>query len=601
MLDRLRPNSPPALPHRPRTPAASESAPVDQLVLNYAAFGFDADAEKPSGAHHILRQVKELAAEQKDARVALFVQGYERSPEGHWQVARYLVQGGQVTNLTEEIQGNRLLYGEGSKPYSKEVVGKEACQGGQVSMMDRDTLSNFLQDGLSRFPSARYVTFANNTHGNGSGGLAAEAIIDRQLHTRKREELPWNDCQGALVEASQAHGRKFDLITFDSCVMGQFEVLHSLTGVADRIIASPEVEAVPDSGATPSPQTLIPTFRHLIHNPETSPEETAQQLWSTTTQNKYRDYSGRELDCTPTLGIYTSQGLSEAAQPLGELGEALHQALQDPQKRVQIVAAVKDAFAYPHQSSNFFGGSAFDLSLKDLRSFLKPLQESIDPDLLGRVESSMNQAAPSFYRGKMGYDNYKRVGTVSVYLPDVPRELSIQARHATDLNEELAWQNKRGFKEESLCSDIADVLRIRRDYLQVLPDNPHAAVEAALQKHEAAFAVLQEAEKAVDGVWGKEDRAAILGPRKESLWSTLGDLREGLKEVDISGFVQSVNKRIDDGARANFQKQFTEKMRENLKDYGGIEGVPPGWMKFVGALAEVMLSEVLPEVARQAR
>jgi hypothetical protein len=98
------PSLPFIAPSRNGVGGPSPEAPVDQLVLNYAAFQFDEEAKKPNGAHHVLRQVKELAAEQKDSRVAIFVQGYERSTDGLWQVARYLVQGGKSATSPRRLE-----------------------------------------------------------------------------------------------------------------------------------------------------------------------------------------------------------------------------------------------------------------------------------------------------------------------------------------------------------------------------------------------------------------------------------------------------------------------------------------------------------------
>jgi len=466
-------------------------------------------------------------------------------------------------------------------------------------MMDQETLRDFFRAGLSRFPSARYVTFANNTHGNGSGGLAAEALIEGQLRTGIREQIKWNDCQQVLAEAVELRGGKLDLISFDSCVMGQFEVLNSLTQVAHQVIASPEVEAVPDKGGLPSPQALIPSFRHLISQPETPPEQLAQRIWQTsTTESKYRGLGGTQSDCTPTLGIYDSQKLAQAAAPLGELGEALCQALDDPAKKAKIVEAVKDAFAYPHQSSNFFDGDPLELSFKDLRSFLKPLKDTLEPGLIERVEASMDEAAPSFYRGTMGYQSYAEVGPVSVFLPDVPRGMTISASHASDLNRALSWQQKRGFKPDFLIDDVREVLGLRRDYLQIAKEAPYPELAAELEKQKPTFERLEATEAALKGIYTKEAREAILSPGQDALWSDLSNLHDGFKDVDIASYVKAYNQQVDDAAKARFQKRYQEKLKSNLQEYAAIEGMPQGWLKFVKSLGEVMASEVLPEVLK---
>lgn len=543
--------------------------PVEHLILNFAAFQVE-DSDKPAGAHHILAQIKELAAGTAESPVAFFIQGYEKSPQGRWQVARYAVQEGRVEDLGRS---------ESAK------------------MMQGETLEQFLADGLGAFPGARQVVFVNNTHGRGTDGLAAETIEDGQLKTSQRDTMSFDDCQQALQGARDRLGRPLDLVVFDSCLMGQFEVIHGLSDVAQAVVASPEVEGVPEPAVFPSPQVLIPTYKELLASPQLNSEDFARRLvHNTVTESKYSDRIGNVYNATPTLALYDSQRCRQAGQVLNELGVALRQALSDPQKRQQIVTAVKEAFSYPNQSTDLFGGGdPLATPLKDGKSFLEGLEGVVDEQLLRRADSSLDAATLEFFKGKMGWVDYSRVGPFSLYLPDVPRNLVFQGPQSRDINEHLQHLVKRGIQPNWAGSDVHELVGCVNDYQRQLQQHPDAAVEKALGDNQATVEELRTIQQSLSGKYGQE-RQALVAQNLPRIQALVTDLAGKLAAVDFKGFAERCNQHQQQRVKDEFQASFLKRQQQTLESYLALDGIPEGWAGFVKELAGVVSDEVLPAV-----
>ncbi|MBQ9518369.1 MAG: hypothetical protein IJR59_00540, partial [Firmicutes bacterium] len=102
---------------------------------------------------------------------------------------------------------------------------------GNTSMVDPDTLADFIQWSAKCYPADRYMLVFWN-HG---GGSALGFGVD-EYHEDEMLEL--SEIGKALNESDV----KFDIVGFDACLMGTLETAYMLEPYADYLIASEEVE-----------------------------------------------------------------------------------------------------------------------------------------------------------------------------------------------------------------------------------------------------------------------------------------------------------------------------------------------------------------------
>ncbi|MBR6400524.1 MAG: clostripain [Firmicutes bacterium] len=102
---------------------------------------------------------------------------------------------------------------------------------GNTSMVEPDTLSDFIKWSAKCYPADRYMLVLWN-HG---GGSALGFGVD-EYHEDEMLEL--SEIGKALNESDV----KFDIVGFDACLMGTLETAYMLEPYADYLIASEEVE-----------------------------------------------------------------------------------------------------------------------------------------------------------------------------------------------------------------------------------------------------------------------------------------------------------------------------------------------------------------------
>lgn len=114
---------------------------------------------------------------------------------------------------------------------------RELADWGEVNMGDPATLDRLLQLAARDFPAARYgIVFGN--HGLGWPGTAVD-------ESSANDSLTTLELASALAPFVAAHGA-FELIGFDSCLMGNLEVAKAIAPYGRFMVASEEIE--PDDG-----------------------------------------------------------------------------------------------------------------------------------------------------------------------------------------------------------------------------------------------------------------------------------------------------------------------------------------------------------------
>lgn len=106
---------------------------------------------------------------------------------------------------------------------------------GQPSMVQADTLRDFIQWGMAQYPSERYMLALWDHGGGPNGGFGVDEIAgDGSMGVPA--------LQSALQGALGSTGKKLELIGFDACLMASVEVAHALAPFAKYMAASQEVE-----------------------------------------------------------------------------------------------------------------------------------------------------------------------------------------------------------------------------------------------------------------------------------------------------------------------------------------------------------------------
>jgi hypothetical protein len=194
-------------------PASAPAAKAAWTVLVY--LDADNDLEAPMVAN--LEQMLGVGGTDQVNVIVLAA----RSPEGEPD-PRYTNRA--VANIPNwsgakllQVQKGRLL---------------ELADWGHADLGDPAVLGRFLTGATHDFPAQRYALIL------GDHGMAwAGAAVSVSAH----DQLSIDDIAKALQGVAQAGGR-LELVGFDACVMGNFEVAKSLAGSARYLVASEEIE-----------------------------------------------------------------------------------------------------------------------------------------------------------------------------------------------------------------------------------------------------------------------------------------------------------------------------------------------------------------------
>jgi hypothetical protein len=187
---------------------------------------------------------------------------------------------------------------------------------------DAATLDDFVAWAASRFPSRRtFLIIAG--HGYGWLGVAADQTSADTL------DLAGSELTTALLRINRTLGRPLDLLAFDACSMGSWEVGTTLRGVAPWVVASEEIAAGwPDAAI----------LHAVVAAPEISPEELCRttaslyierwQLAKSDTCLSMACYDGRQSDALRAAVLAFAREMMAAEDLKGAIREAAAGAYQ---------------------------------------------------------------------------------------------------------------------------------------------------------------------------------------------------------------------------------------------------------------------------------
>lgn len=145
---------------------------------------------------------------------------------------KIVLQTGGSYEWQNDVMGNnvigRYLY-DASGLHELEMVP-------DADMGDKSTLQNFLQFGKDNFPADHRVFVFWNHGGGTTGGVCVDERTDNSLTL--------NDIQNAFagVYGTSQEAPPFELVGFDACLMGTYDVANMLNGISRYMTASEEFE-----------------------------------------------------------------------------------------------------------------------------------------------------------------------------------------------------------------------------------------------------------------------------------------------------------------------------------------------------------------------
>lgn len=189
---------------------------------------------------------------------------------------------------------------------------------GEINMGDADELRDFAVWGVETYPARHYALILWN-HGNGwtKQALTADAqpswkgFSNDDSHRNSEISVARGEYAGAVAAAVQAAGRRFDLLGFDACLMGMWEVAHATEPLAELFVASEET--IPSTGWS---------YDAFLAPLVAEPSRTAVDLGIDIVET-YHD----EMDANSTLSLVDLGAMAVLDAAVGGLADAMMDSL----------------------------------------------------------------------------------------------------------------------------------------------------------------------------------------------------------------------------------------------------------------------------------
>jgi hypothetical protein len=224
--------------------------------------------------------IKEMLAvgSTKDVNIVLLVDRSER--------------GSPLQSYTDSPIGNLKNWTTAKLLYVEKGNLRELGDWGEVNMGSPANVKKFLQTVTQQFPARRNAIIFTD-HGAGWSGIVGDESANNDTLTTK--ELP------VLFKEV---GRRFDLIGFDACLMGNLEVAKSVAPFGRVMVGSEELE--PADG-----WNYTPLFRSLTANPKMD-----EITLGKTIVNTYADYFKSPEQARTGKGVTLSVIALDKIEPL---------------------------------------------------------------------------------------------------------------------------------------------------------------------------------------------------------------------------------------------------------------------------------------------
>ena len=222
--------------------ASAQKQPVEWTVMVY----LDGDNNLEHSALMDMLEMEQSLPE--DVEVVVRVDRHKAHSDvlGNWSGTRlYRVRRGEPFDIKKAAMGLNV-------PLPKDFASELLEDWGEADMADPATLVRFIRTVAEHFPAKRYALIPWD---HGSGAALAGMLNDED---GGKGSMSLRDFARAVHQGAQFLPRKrFDLVKYELCLMGQLDVLYETVPLADYAFASPPVEPCQGSDYL----SILPMFR----------------------------------------------------------------------------------------------------------------------------------------------------------------------------------------------------------------------------------------------------------------------------------------------------------------------------------------------------
>ncbi|MEM0448440.1 MAG: clostripain-related cysteine peptidase [Methanomassiliicoccales archaeon] len=319
----------------------------------------------------------EMASVGSTSQVNIVVQ-FDRSPLTSWN-------GG--TSSYEDWKGTkRFLVKNGDRP----VPFYQLADLGELNMGSPSTLRAFLEWGISSYPAEHYALVLWDHGGGWVYGVCSD-------ETSGGDSLLLPEIRQALISAQQSTGKTLDLLGFDACFMGMFEVAYEFMDLATTVVFSEETE--PGQGWP---------YDRILSSLVSRSSMTSIQL-SEVIVREYSEYygsSGKE-----TLSSVATTALNSLSRALSGFAYELISAWPSYEISIRQARSKAESFEY----RMFVDLYDFSLNIKD---------SGITLSLTASAEQVMSAVEKTVLYERSGSLRADAHG-IAIYFPDIVSDLNL--------------------------------------------------------------------------------------------------------------------------------------------------------------------------------
>lgn len=235
---------------------------------------------------------------------------------------------------------------------------------GEINNGDPQSLIDFIVWGAQTYPADKLGLVLWNHGGTWIGGFGGDES------TPNHDGIDLLELDAALALATEEIGQTFEIIGFDTCLMGQYEIFSILSRYANYAVGSEELEPGFGWYYTPALQALVdnPNMNgdELGRNLVTAYQAFYDEVWVTFTGETYSDFYGGDFYGQTAADLSQMEALDVALVNFSQVARANMDAA--------LVAAIGDA----HNNTQLFLNTSPDerpvTASADLQHFMELLQ-----------------------------------------------------------------------------------------------------------------------------------------------------------------------------------------------------------------------------------
>ncbi len=220
---------------------------------------------------------------------------------------------------------------------------------GEKNMGDPETLKNFAQWAIERYPAERYMLILWN-HGGGFRSIEASRDICWDYNFGLNSRITMPQLEEAMAFIYNLLGKEIDIIGMDACFMAMVEVAYQIKDFAQIMIAS---------------QAIIPAdgwqYDYIMGSLITSPEQTTEQFASEIVNSYYMQYAGSSRNIT--LSAVDLNGIDNLT---GEISKLAQEIIDDR-------STPKNNYRKARNATQYYTGLGFEYI--DLKHYVSLLED----------------------------------------------------------------------------------------------------------------------------------------------------------------------------------------------------------------------------------